>query len=152
MSTFLKLRRCFTWKTGIEAFLDRRLRPIKVFSSATKFLLEVPRMIFDWESLLTADAGATAGGSSGSSTESPRSFARALKVLKMAPFVLKYKRLWHSFFVQNMFCLLLRTDLKLKFQVSHLFEFSGVTKMFSRKLICQLWPSGGLKDPNREFG
>ena len=95
-----------TWKTGIEAFLDRRLRPMNnVFSSATKFLFEVPRMIFDWESLLTAEADGRAevGSSGSSSTDSPRSLARVWKVLKMAPLVLKWKKVFAKTIAKDFF-------------------------------------------------
>ena len=56
---------------------------MNVFSSAMKFLFEVPRIIFDGDSFSGPVLSGISG--SGSSTDSPRSFARALNVLKMAP-------------------------------------------------------------------
>ena len=56
---------------------------MNVFSSAMKFLFEVPRIIFDGDSFSGPVLSGISG--SGSSTDSPRSFARALNALKMAP-------------------------------------------------------------------
>ena len=77
----------------MEAFLDLKLRPMNVFSSATKFLLQVPNMILEGDSSFTPDPVST--WSSASSNESPKSLARALKIKvsnqKYGKEILKYK-------------------------------------------------------------